>query len=582
MIPFIYIVLAIFLLIHGVILPFYFRLFKDFPTLKISNWNPVNLIFGHCLVIFRHYNLKFSDIINGKDFHECKFFIATGIQITHAFYVGYLRLAEGCTRYLGDEGMTVIWMGVAPWTGFWSPETVEPVLSSPKTVDKHFIYMLLNSWLGNGLVTSPKDVWTRHRKILTSSFHFKILESSVPVLNEHAKVLIQKFKSLTASEPDNIITDLRPLMQLVALDVICDQAMGIKLNAQMDPDTDFVTALNRASETFATRLFNPIFYPDFLYKLFPSGKQYFKDVETMQKFTKRVIKQRKKKLFIQKVLRESAESGPLKHDCEMRDLNNNITKGDEVTVVKSKERLSFLDTLLAENTKNPKNISYQDINDEVHTFLFTGHESTTWAMTWAVHLLGHDPRAQELAFEEIERILDGRTVEELTVDDYKKMEYVDAIFKEAMRLYPLVPIIGRFLMEDFSFEVKGKKYFIPRFTSMIIFPREVHRRADHWPSPVRFIPERFIPSNEPPESDPFYKYRPRNRHPFAYIPFSAGPRNCIGQKLAVIEGKVILTHIIHTFKIKSLDTRDVIGEKMEMTLRSIKPIRIKLEERMKI
>ena len=478
------------------------------------------------------------------------------------------------------DGMMVLWMGVTPWTGFFAPETVEPILSSPKTVEKHFIYMLLNSWLGNGLVTSPKDIWAKHRKLLTASFHFKIIESSIPVLNEHANVLIKKFKTLTAADPDNVISDLRPLMQLVALDVICDQAMGIKLNSQLNPHHEFVSALNRASETFATRLFNPIFYPDFLYKLFPAGRQYFKDVGTMQRFTKRVIKQRKKRIFIQKLLQESAESGPVEHDCEKRDANNNLFKSNGTSSSKSAKRLSFLDTLLTENSRNPKNISYQDINDEVHTFLFTGHESTTWAMTWAIFLMGHDQRTQELAYEEIERTLDGREIEELTVDDYKKMEYVDAIFKEAMRLYPLVPIIGRFLMEDLNFEVKGQKYFIPRYTSMIILPREVHRQPDHWPSPERFIPERFLPSTETPESDPFYKYRPRNRHPFAYIPFSAGPRNCIGQKLAVIEGKVILTHIIHSFKITSLDTRDVIGEKMEMTLRSINPIRVKMEPRM--
>ena len=495
----------------------------------------------------------------------------------------------------------MMWMGVAPWTGFYAPETVEPILSSPKTVDKHFIYMLLNSWLGNGLVTSPKDVWTRHRKLLTASFHFKILESSLPVLNEHANVLMKKLRRQITSDPDHIISDLRPIMQLVALDVICDQAMGIKLNAQLNPDHEFVSALNRASETFATRLFNPIFYPDFLYKLFPAGKQYFKDLGTMHRFTKRVIKMRKKRIFIQKILQESAASGPLKHDCEVietRDQNNNVLmtndkqmNGDGIKEngsirengsTKVNKRLSFLDTLLNENSKNSKNISYQDINDEVHTFLFTGHESTTWAMTWAVFLMGHDSRTQELAHEEIERILEGRRVEELTVDDYKKMEYVDAIFKEAMRLYPLVPIIGRFLMEDFNFEVKGSKYFIPRYTSMIILPREVHRRPDHWPCPERFIPERFLPSNEREEEDPFYKYRPRNRHPFAYIPFSAGPRNCIGQKLAVIEGKVILTHIIHNFKITSLDHRDVVGEKMEMTLRSIKPIRVRLQPRCEI
>src|SRR5581483_3810473 len=96
---------------------------------------------------------------------------------------------------------------------------------------------------------------------------------------------------------------------------------------------------------------------------------------------------------------------------------------------------------------------------------------------------------------------------------------------------------------------------------------EMHNNPHFYPNPERYQPERFTLENS------------SKRHPFAYIPFSAGPRNCIGQRFALMEEKIIVTKILRKFKIKSLDERDKIIYSVEMVLRPKVPIRIRFEKR---
>ena len=195
----------------------------------------------------------------------------------------------------------------------------------------------------------------------------------------------------------------------------------------------------------------------------------------------------------------------------------------------------------------------QDMIDEVQTFMFAGHESTTWAITWTCFLLGHHAAAQERLFQEISSFPDLNL---LSLEDFHAMKFLDAVFRESLRLYPLVPIIGRFLWQDLK--VTSPAFpcdKIPRFTSLIVLPRLVHRSGKHWQHPERFIPERFLNSageggdklsqpvrhagsngcdkdddsgnqNQWDENGNDWVPRTadagRSRHPYAFIPFSGG------------------------------------------------------------
>lgn len=114
------------------------------------------------------------------------------------------------------------------------------------------------------------------------------------------------------------------------------------------------------------------------------------------------------------------------------------------------------------------------------------------------------------------------------------MKYLERVIKEAQRVYPSIPIVGRELYEDLMLQ---GNYLVPKGTQLCINIFALHHDPKVWPNPHKFDPDRFLPEAI------------QLRHPYAFIPFSAGPRNCIGQKYAMLAIKVTLSTIMRKYKI---------------------------------
>ena len=119
------------------------------------------------------------------------------------------------------------------------------------------------------------------------------------------------------------------------------------------------------------------------------------------------------------------------------------------------------------------------------------------------------------------------------MEDAAQLKYLESCIKETLRLYPSIPLLERNIGEDI--ELDGYKLLAGTFVGVQIYA--LHRHPEYFPDPNAFKPERFhSPSDDVP------------RHPYAYIPFSAGPRNCIGQKFANLEEKVVLSYLLRQFR----------------------------------
>ena len=212
------------------------------------------------------------------------------------------------------------------------------------------------------------------------------------------------------------------------------------------------------------------------------------------------------------------------------------------------DRGDFLSTLLeARYQDTGEGLTDREIRDQVMTLLMAGHETTAKALTWTFHLLDQHPECAARVREEVRSGLGDRRA---TLADLPRLGYVWMVIQEAMRLFPPVWIIARMAEKDD--EIEG--YTIPAGTLVLISPYTMHRHPDLWDRPEEFIPERFDPSHAD------------ERAAFSYLPFSGGPRQCIGKHFATLELQLLLATIVQRATIRVVAGHSVAPEAL-VTLR---------------
>lgn len=473
------------------------------------------------------------------------------VQVTHAGRM-LLQDNEKFKETNGLPEIAIIYLGPKMILSIFTPETAEGILSSNDLIRKSDTYNLLHPWLGTGLLTSWGRKWHSNRKMLTPAFHFTILESFVPVMARNAKSLVDHLESEMKKNQDGLVNDLSRPILLCALDVICETAMGRRINAQDDPEANYVKSVHQMGESFMNRLFQPWTWNEKLYSFTTHGRKIRETLHVLHRFTDQVIEERKEEIIFES-------------NDDVIPINKTHYSSGNASLLESlkKKREPFMDTLIQEHLARPKDFSMFNVREEVDTFMFEGHDTTAWGSIWSIYLLGLHPDVQERVHEEVDALFEDVPINaEVSLEDLKsKLPYTEAVIKEAQRLYPSVPIIMRSVDQD----VPIGGYIVPAGVEVAIHVYCVHRDPRHWPEPERFIPDRFLEK--------------RGRHPYAYIPFSAGPRNCIGQKFALLEEKAILAHVLRRFKITSLDHRDKVLPTASLISKASIPIRVKLDIR---
>lgn len=392
------------------------------------------------------------------------------------------------------------------------PDDAEIIFSSSKNIDKAAFYKFFKIWLGEGLLTSSGQKWHERRKMLTPAFHFSILETFLETFIKNSALMMEKLKKKVGS----VGFDIFPYMSDCALDIICESAMGVEVNIQKGASRDYLLNVKEVTQLLTDRLLRPWFHISWIYKRTEHNKKLIKALQVLHGTSMRVIEQRKQE-------RKDAKE------------NENKTVKKDDTLIGTKQKKAFLDLLLdiAETSENK--LTVRDIREEVDTFMFEGHDTTSAALSWTIHLVGRDPEVQEKIHEELDSVF-GSLHHIPTMKDMAALKYLECVIKESLRLFPSVPFIGRTLVQD----VKIGGYEIPAGTSMMIHVYLLHRQSNYYPEPSKFNPDNFLSENT------------RKKHPFSYVPFSAGPRNCIGQKFAMLEMKVVLSTFFRQYKVESL------------------------------
>ncbi len=188
----------------------------------------------------------------------------------------------------------------------------------------------------------------------------------------------------------------------------------------------------------------------------------------------------------------------------------------------------------ARDPETGQGFSDEQLGDEVATMILAGHETTATALFWSLYLLALDPAAQEQVAAE------ARAIGIAGTPEIERLKFTRAVLDETMRLYPPAFLIARAARGADTLAGQAVK---PRDV-VLIAPWLLHRHEKLWPDPNAFMPQRFLPPSPPPER-------------FAYLPFGAGPRICIGAHFALVEATLALAKLVGTFRIELADKAPV-------------------------
>ena len=204
-------------------------------------------------------------------------------------------------------------------------------------------------------------------------------------------------------------------------------------------------------------------------------------------------------------------------------------------------------------------MSEKQLRDEVLITFFAGHETTAQLLTWAWYLLSRHPEVEEQFHAELEEKLGGRTPQ---AQDVEGLEYTRMIMDETLRLYSPVAMMARDALEDD--QIGG--YQVPAGCIVTISPYMTHRHTEFWERPLEFYPNHFTAEQ--------VETRPR----YAYYPFGAGPRTCLGKHFALLEGALVLAEVGQRYRPRLVPGQEI-GAHWSGTLRPNKDVMMVLEER---
>ena len=341
--------------------------------------------------------------------------------------------------------------------------------------------------LGNGLLTAEGEEWRLQRRTLAPLFAPRRVASFLPAMVEASERLVRRWRRRRGGR----VVDISVEMTRATLDVL--ERTIFTQGLARDPD-----ALGRA----ITRYFEAIGPIDPL------------DVFGWPTWLPRLgrLRARPAVRFFEEVVGE-------------------LIEGRKSLMASGAEAPQDILTLLlaAADPETGRGLTDIEVRANIVTFIGAGHETTANALSWSLYLLSQSPATREAIEREVDAVLDGP----FGPEHLERLAYTRAVIEEAMRLFPPVPFMSRAALRD----DRVGRLKIPAGSIVTIAPYVLHRHRRLWDEPDAFDPERFLPE------------RRAAIDRFAYLPFGAGPRVCIGAAFALQEAVVMLAHVVRVARL---------------------------------
>jgi cytochrome P450 len=352
----------------------------------------------------------------------------------------------------------------------------------------------------HNLLNSQHQEHDRARKMLNPAFHFVNLQSIVPIMSNETAKAIDSLLSVSLST-DQIRLDHQ--VSALTLSIIASSAFGQSFENIPHGKETICQAFNKVKDIVEYRTLRMI--------------NQVKILDILPFWGKRDIDQCAKNLndFVNRSIVDRRNG-----------TSSSLCSGPDI-----------LDLLVSAVDDQSEPFTDQEIKDEALTFVLGGHDTTGNLLTWALYILMTQDEVLQACREEVDCVLPNGIIP--TYEHIADLQVVEAILYETLRLYPSVPAISRQCIREHTIASSHSelKILIPVDTMIVIHTYSLHRREEYWPRPLEFDYKRWM-------HDPITGLKPKLSHPFAYLPFGAGSRNCIGQNYAIQEAKVVLAMFV--------------------------------------
>ncbi|XP_029651416.2 cytochrome P450 3A14-like [Octopus sinensis] len=381
------------------------------------------------------------------------------------------------------------------------------------------------------ILNAKNEEWKYLRTLLSPNFSAKKLKEMQPLIKTAADNLEEACDNIAKTGED---VDVSHLFGCYTMDVIATTAFGVEVNSQKNPDNPFVknaTYLVRRSRFKSTFVISFISRKFFKFLLFTRvvatrSRQFFYDL------CKKILADRKRtngqfrKDLLQLMIdqqndftEEQPEKNAKNDDVKNDDANNGNTVNGDAT-----NDDVPIPTKLVKRKLTDEEIIAQSI-----IFFMAGYETTATTLSFMAHLLALHEDIQDKVYQEIQSVIGKKT---LDYDGVQKLAYLSQCVSETLRLYP----IANSILRKSKKQITIKNWTIPAKIGINIPVYALHHNPKYWPDPEKFDPDRFSEEAQ------------KTHTKFAYLPFGAGPRICIGMRLGLMEIKFAMAEILTKYK----------------------------------